>query len=238
VLRAVVKEAHEQGLKVTGHIGVKTGWGEAMDAGIDGLNHVRVWKDLLPIDKQPQGDNESLDSSAHLVPRMQADWSDIDVRGPGVQALIKSMKAHNVGFDPTLSIQRAFPEMRKQLGMEDYGRYVESYQKMGQFVAKAEREGVQLLAGTDDGSLFDEMESYAAAGVPNKSILLAATANGAKWLRKYDDFGTVEPGKRANILIVDGNPLSDIKDLRKIAYVIKDGRIVWEGRVRDDTAQD
>ncbi|HEY6332870.1 MAG TPA: amidohydrolase family protein [Blastocatellia bacterium] len=238
VLRAVTKEAHAQGLRVTGHIGVKTGWGEALDAGIDGLNHIRIWRDLLPIDKQPQGDNESLDGSTHIVPRMQADWSGIDVRGAGVAALISSMKEHNVGFDPTLSIQRAFPEMRKQLGMEDYTRYVESYNKMGQFVAKAEREGVQLLAGTDDGSLFDEVESYAAAGVPSKAILLAATANGAKWLRKYDDFGSIEPGKRANLIIVDGNPLADIRDLRKISYVIKDGRIAWEGRAREDAAQD
>jgi imidazolonepropionase-like amidohydrolase len=68
--------------------------------------------------------------------------------------------------------------------------------------------------------------------------LLAATANGAKWLRKYDEFGSIEPGKRANLVLVDGDPLAEIRDIRKIAYVIKDGRIAWEGRAREDTAQD
>jgi hypothetical protein len=230
VLRAVIKEAHAQGLRVTGHIGVRTSWREAVDAGIDGLNHIRVWKDFLPIEKQPQGDNESLDGSIHLIPRMQADWSDIDPAGPSVGALIKLMADKNVGLDPTLSIQRSFPEMRKRMGMEDYARYVEAYEKMGQFVARAQKTGVQILAGTDDGNLFDELESYAAAGLPNKAILMAATVNGAKWLKKDADFGTVEPGKRANLILVDGNPLNDIKDTRKIQYVVKDGRIIWEAR--------
>ena len=236
VLRAVIKEAHAQGLRVTGHIGVRTGWREAIEAGIDGLNHIRVWKDFLPSDKQPQGDNESLDASVHLIPRMQADWSDIDPAGQGATALIKLMADSHIGFDPTLSIQRSSPEMRKRLGMEEYARYVEAYDKMGQFVARSEKSGVMLLAGTDDGNLFDELESYAAAGVPNKAILMAATANGAKWLGKDSDFGTVEQGKRANLVLVDGNPLSDIRETRRMRYVIKDGRIVWESHSTEETA--
>ncbi|HUK88876.1 MAG TPA: amidohydrolase family protein [Blastocatellia bacterium] len=237
VLRAVIKEAHAQGLPVTGHIGVRTGWREALEAGIDGLNHIRVWKDFLPLEKQPQGDNESLDGSVHLIPRMQADWSDIDTDGTGVASLIELMKSKNVGFDPTLSIQRPSPEMRKQLGMDQYAGFLEAYQKMGRFVSKAENAGVMLLAGTDDGSLFDELESYAAAGVPNKAILMAATANGAKWLGKNGEFGALKPGMRANLILVDGNPLADIKDTRKIQYVIKDGLIVWEARAREEVAQ-
>jgi imidazolonepropionase-like amidohydrolase len=71
------------------------------------------------------------------------------------------------------------------------------------------------------------MESYATAGVPNTEIVKAATVNGAKWLGKDAEFGTIEPGKRADLIIVDGDPLKDIKNTRKITTVIQDGRVVF-----------
>ncbi|HYL98866.1 MAG TPA: amidohydrolase family protein [Blastocatellia bacterium] len=227
VLKEVIKEAHAAGLPVTGHIGVKTSWTDALNAGIDGLNHIRVWKDFLPVEDQPQGEDESLDGSKHLVPRMQADWSKIDTSGTAVGALIRLMATKKVGFDPTLSIQRIDPSLRNQLGLDEYSRAADSYKRMGQFVKRAVNERVFLLAGTDDGNLFDEVEAYADAGVPAKAILLAATANGAKWLGKESSFGTVEPGKAADIVIIDGDPLTQIKDIRKISRVIKAGRVVY-----------
>lgn len=227
VLCAVVQEAHKVGLPVTGHIGVHTSWGRAMDCGIDGLNHIRVWADFLPIDEQPQGENESLDAEKNLIPRMQADWHEIDPDSPRVTALIEKMAKSGVGFDPTLSIQTIPDSMRKSLGLDQFATAQQSYERMSRFVARAQQMGVFLLAGTDDGSLFDEVESYAKAGVPNGPILEAATANGAKWLRMQADFGTIAAGRKADLIVVDGNPLKDVKDLRKIDVVIKDGRIVF-----------
>jgi hypothetical protein len=227
VLGAVVKEAHAQGLSVTGHIGVHTSWREAMNYGIDGLNHIRVWKDFLPRDRQPQGDHESLDSSKNILARMQADWTGIDPAGPKVEALIKMMAEKHVGFDPTLSIQRISPQYRTRLGLEEFDMAQNGYKRMSQFVARAVTAGVMLLAGTDDGSLFDEFEAYADAGVPNKIILEAATINGARWLHKDAQFGTIQAGKRADIVLVDGDPMKNIKDLRKIWMVIKGGRIAF-----------
>ncbi len=59
------------------------------------------------------------------------------------------------------------------------------------------------------------------------AILKAATVNGATWLGKQTDFGTIEPGKRANLILVDGDPLKDVKELRRISAVIKSGRVVF-----------
>ncbi len=227
VLCAVVQEAHKVGLPVTGHIGVLTSWGRAIDCGIDGVNHIRVWADFLPLNEQPQGENESLDADKNLVPRMQADWHEIDPDSERVTALIEKMAKANVGFDPTLSIQTISDPMRKVLSLDQFEAAQQSYQRMSRFVARTQKMGVFLLAGTDDGSLFDEIEAYAKAGLPNTAILEAATANGAKWLKMESDFGTVAPGRRADLIIVDGDPLRDIKDTRKIDIVIKDGRIVF-----------
>ncbi|HKP86146.1 MAG TPA: amidohydrolase family protein [Blastocatellia bacterium] len=228
VLRAVIKEARAQGLPVTGHIGVRTGWREAMEAGISGFNHIRVWRDFLPLDNQPQGENESLDASRNLMARMQANWSDIDPDGPGVEALIKTMVEKHIGFDPTLAIQRISDSDRKRFGLEQFTVVKDSYRRMARFVARAERMGVLLLAGTDNESLFDELESYADAGVPSMAILKAATINGAAWLGKKNEYGTIEPGKRADLIIVDGDPTKEIKDLRRTYMVIKDGRIAFK----------
>ncbi|HJQ23404.1 MAG TPA: amidohydrolase family protein [Blastocatellia bacterium] len=227
VLRAVVKEARAQGLPVTGHIGVRTGWREAMDAGISGFNHIRLWHDMLPIDRQPQGENESLDTSKNMIARMQANWSDIDPDGPATGEIIKLMLQHHIGFDPTLAIQRVSDSERRRYGIEQFAIVKDSYRRMARFVARAERQGVLLLAGTDNESLFDELEAYAAAGVPNMAILKAATVNGATWLGKQTDFGTLEPGKRANLILVDGDPLKDVKEMRRISAVIKNGRVVF-----------
>ncbi|MGH8211127.1 MAG: hypothetical protein ACREU6_16325, partial [Steroidobacteraceae bacterium] len=158
VLCAVIKEAHRQGLKVTGHLGVRTSWSQAMACGIDGLNHVRVWADLLPLAEQPQGENETLDAEVHPIARMQADWSKIDPQGPAAGALIAKMAQAGVGFDPTLSIQTIADAKRKELSLEEFALAREAYARMGAFVARAERAGVLLLAGTDNGSLFDELE--------------------------------------------------------------------------------
>jgi hypothetical protein len=227
VLRAVLKEARAQNLPVTGHIGVRTGWREAMEAGITGLSHIRVWRDFLPLAKQPQGENENLDASRNLIARMQANWTDIDPDGAGAGALIRLMIDKHIGFDPTLAIQRLGDSDRRRFGLEQLAIVKDSYKRMAQFVARADKMGALLLAGTDNESLFDELDAYAEAGIPNAEILKAATVNGAEWLGKRNEFGTLEAGKRANLIIVDGDPLKDLKDLRRLSVVIKDGRVVY-----------
>jgi imidazolonepropionase-like amidohydrolase len=98
---------------------------------------------------------------------------------------------------------------------------------MARFVARAQKMGVLLLSGTDNENLFDELEAYAAAGIPNMEILKAATINGAIWLGKQNEFGSLEAGQRANLIIVDGDPLKDIKELRHISTVVKGGYVVF-----------
>jgi imidazolonepropionase-like amidohydrolase len=228
VLRAVVQEARAEGLPVSGHIGVRTSWRTAMEAGINGLSHIRVWRDFLPLERQPQGENESLDATKNLVARMQADWTAIDPEGPEVGELLQMMAEKKVGFDPTLSIQNIGEGSRRQFSMDEFSITQETYKKMGQFVARAQKMGVMLLAGTDNGSLFTEMEEYEKAGVPNVEILKSATLNGAQWLGKEKEFGTIEPGKRADLILIDGDPIKSMKDIRNVSVVIKEGRIVFQ----------
>lgn len=226
VLAAVVRAAHEVGIPVTGHIGVRTSWGEAMDAGIDGFNHIRVWKDFLPPEVQADGTNESLDGRTFPIRRMQADWRRIDPDGPEVGRLIDRMAEAGVALDPTLRIQRVGDRDRERFGIEQFQIARDAYDKMERFVLRVQRGGVPILAGTDNIGLINELEAYQDAGMTNAEILRAATVNGARWFGLEDEFGTVEAGKRADLILVEGDPLEDVGDLREIRYVVQDGRIV------------
>ena len=73
-----------------------------------------------------------------------------------------------------------------------------------------------------------ELELWVTAGVPNDQALRAATINGAKLLRADKRIGTVEVGKEASLLIVDGNPLQDIHALSSISVVMMKGE--WVAR--------
>lgn len=96
--------------------------------------------------------------------------------------------------------------------------------------------GLPILAGTDTPmplvypgySLHDELEQLVACGLSNAKALQAATINPAKVLRLESTLGSVDIGKRANLVLLDTDPLSDIRNLRDIRAVILGGK--WLGR--------
>jgi imidazolonepropionase-like amidohydrolase len=92
--------------------------------------------------------------------------------------------------------------------------------------------GIPVLTGTDAPvpgmvpgfSLHDEFQALAKAGMSNWQVLEATTRLPAEWLGTIGDRGTVETGKRADLVLLDANPLDDIANTRRIAAVIRDGR--------------
>jgi imidazolonepropionase-like amidohydrolase len=70
------------------------------------------------------------------------------------------------------------------------------------------------------------MELMNDAGMSPMQVIVAATRNAADVVGEGKRLGTIEPGKLADILVIDGDPLRDISDIRKVALVIKDGRIL------------
>jgi adenine deaminase len=94
------------------------------------------------------------------------------------------------------------------------------------------RAGARLVLGADSPQVFSvpgfslahEMRAMVEAGVPTYAVLEAATRNPAAFFGREAEFGTVEPGKRADLILVEGNPLQDIRNVHRQAGVMVRGR--------------
>lgn len=100
-------------------------------------------------------------------------------------------------------------------------------------LGKAYKKGVKIAFGTDAGVYPHgknnlEFVFMAEAGMKNTDILRAATLDAATLLRLNDKIGTLEPGKLADIVALQGNPLDDIKAMLNVTFVMKDGKVVRE----------
>jgi hypothetical protein len=116
---------------------------------------------------------------------------------------------------------------------EEIRQFKDGYRKVQQFLAKFVRAGGKIYSGTDSSaattpglSLHHEMELLVDAGLTPMQSIMTATKNAAELLGLESKMGTVEKGKFADLLIVDANPLADIRNTKSISTLIKDGRIL------------
>jgi imidazolonepropionase-like amidohydrolase len=105
--------------------------------------------------------------------------------------------------------------------------------------------GIPIAMGTDAGnpltlhgvSVFAEMEAMQAAGLSAMEVLVASTRNGARAMRRDAEFGTVEKGKTADLLVLAADPSKDIRALRQLRYVIRGGIVRAPSELRSAAAE-
>jgi Amidohydrolase family len=128
----------------------------------------------------------------------------------------------------------------KKLGPEDFANFKATLRNSLKMVNEMHKAGVRFLAGTDTGaldcypgsSLHEELELLVHAGLTPLEALQAATRNSAEFLVRADDLGTVQRGKLADLVLLDANPLDDIRNVRKINAVIARGRLFSQSDLR------
>jgi imidazolonepropionase-like amidohydrolase len=109
-------------------------------------------------------------------------------------------------------------------GMDD--TYRKSFAKMLEFTGLLYRSGIPVEAGTDSMAGFaleHELELEAEAGIPAAQVLQNATLNAARIMSMDKDLGSIAAGKLADMVLVDGDPTTNISDVRKTVVVVKDG---------------
>ena len=141
------------------------------------------------------------------------------------------MKKHGTYWVPTITAGKSVADSAK---IEGYyhplvvPKALEIGPVIQQTFARGYKAGVQIAFGTDAGVFkhgrnAKEFEYMVEAGMPAMETIKSATYHAAKLLGKLDELGTVEKGKRADLIAVDADPLKDIKVLQKVSFVMKDG---------------
>ena len=233
VVKYICDEAHRLGLTVTGHIPFGMTLQQGVDSGMDMVNHVQYVYSVMKKSKTDQSIN--FDDSANV-------------------ALLDFIKQHHVVIDPTLgvfelgyrslkdsitTIEPAFASLPAPMqplfintGVSSdsdiaFGKRIMTTFK--QITNALYKDSITIVAGTDMGfpgfSLPRELELYVESGLTPMQAIQTATIVPARVMKKDLVSGSVEQGKQADLIIIDEDPLQNIRNIRKVSTVIKDGNI-------------
>ncbi|HSL68668.1 MAG TPA: amidohydrolase family protein [Longimicrobiales bacterium] len=243
-LRALVERAHQHGLTVTGHLdsGARNSVNprDAILMGIDRIEHF-VGGDALPAERSAYAsleqiitfDTPEFERIAKLY-RDQRVYFDATRSAYGYYG----QREPQVFEDFAKESRFLTPYMRQVLAARPARRVNEQFEriywvKQKEIKAFYDRAGGDLIAvGTDHpswGEFFSgfsihrELHALALTGIPAGAVLKAATINAARALRVSDQLGTVQVGKLADLVVVRGDPTTDIRNTRNVRYVIKAG---------------
>jgi imidazolonepropionase-like amidohydrolase len=242
-LRAITEEAARGGVPVVGH---SQNIRRAAEVGMKYMEHTdtlgrALLEEMGGPDKVREGganperlmDTKLFDpliqfmvsKGVYLNPTMVARWRTSTPRG---QEITKA--AAEVTKDPELAFVPAGVRETWARPAEREGDG-EAYRRVAEFLRKYVTAGGKVLSATDAGilpglSLHYEMQMVADTGIPPMKALQGATLWAAESIGQAKDLGSIEPGKLADIIVVEGNPLSDIGATKNVRTVIKDGKVV------------
>ena len=218
VVGAVCDEAHKLGMTVTGHIPNSLSLLAAIDSGMDHVAH-------LPLRGDPQSDTVRK-QIAHLkakgtVVDPTASWGEI-----GGHSSAEPLES----FQPvTAHLPAVFLQSRAS-GWGTTADTATAHARLARtlsLIGALHEAGVPIVAGTDEGvpgfSVYREMELYVRAGFSPMDALRSATSVSAAAMHMEREVGTIEAGKRADLLVLDANPLENISNIRRVRSVMANG---------------
>jgi hypothetical protein len=247
-VKPLAAQAHARGLKVCGHVPSYMTAARAIADGYDQIIHMNmIMLNFL-------GDTIDTRSMGRFN-KVAARANGIDLKSESVRNFIRLLKEKNIVVDPTMAIfegmftndegklAHGYDNIVNQFPVE-YRRglytgglptrkgheatYNQSFATMMGMLKLLNDNKITFVPGTDDFpgfALHRELELYSLAGVPNAKVLQCATLISARVAGAEKDFGSVEAGKKANLILVDGDPLKNISDVRKVVVVMKKGHL-------------
>src|ERR1700678_2765491 len=240
-VKDVAEEAHRLGMTVTGHVPIGLNAYQTIEAGQDQINHIPYIVDIMV---------PTLPADASRLDHANA-AANLDLNSRAAQKAIAFLVQHSTVVDPTLALFEFFsastakpaasiepgvlkvaPEL--QVILADVGPpspqaeiREKVFAKELAVVGALHKAGVPIVAGTDQTvpghSLHREIELYVQAGFTPMEAIQAATIVPARVMKLDNELGTVEAGKRADLIIVGANPLESIHNIRKVESVVTGG---------------
>ncbi|MFQ5690003.1 MAG: amidohydrolase family protein [Gemmatimonadota bacterium] len=259
LVRAAIFAARTRHLPVAGDL-VETSWTEAARSGIDVLGRiVSLSPKLLPAEARDTYRQDVVTGRAHPYYRwlelVDPDGPEIDEmigallsRDVMVIPTLAGIESVLLCGDPTFEAEIAAYGVRAPEGAaclsadrtpDHLGRARAAWPVALSLTRQLEEAGVRLLAGSDAPigrlppglSFHRELELLVRAGLSPLDVLSIATRNGAVSVGDLHESGTIEPGKRADLILLDADPLADIRNTRKIEWVMVEGKLFFPRKI-------
>lgn len=242
------EEAHRLGLHVSGHIPAGMRPIEAVRAGYDEITHIN----FIMMQAMPQDVVDKANTAARLEGPAKY-GKDVDLDSPEMKAFYAELAERKTIIDPTISVWEGSLTSDGSATLPAYAPFAEisppaisrswkvggyplfdgltradfkaSFAKMVGVVGRLHKAGVRIVAGTDGYGLelVRELELYQQAGLTNEEALQTATIVPARMTGMDDRFGSIETGKSASLILVEGDASKDMAALRRITTVFLDG---------------
>ncbi|MFZ1220456.1 MAG: amidohydrolase family protein [Chthoniobacterales bacterium] len=241
--------AHARGMRVSGHVPAFMSAKQFVENGADEIQHINFIElnFLFPEVKETR----NRDRFIKVAERAR----EFTPEKPEVRDFINFLKQHHTVLDPTMVafeglfcgdptaitpgleeiIPRFPPQVRRNMRSgalevppEKKDAYRESFPAMLRLLKALHDAGVTIIPGTDALAgymLHHELELYVRAGIPAPQVLRMATLTSAEVMGANKDGGVIAPGKLADMILIDGDPTKNVRDLDKLTTVIKNGSV-------------
>ena len=252
----IAAEAHRLGMRVAGHVPAFSSSPRVVRDGYDEVTHINqlILSFLINTDKEDTRTPFRFTALGLRAAKLSLD-------DPRLQQLIAEMQKRGVAHDPTIAtfqslmlarsgtvtvvdsawlghmpgpIQRSRKVAILDIKPGEDQVYRASSQKLRDVLKLLFDRGIRIVPGTDDVPgvmLHSELEEWQRAGIPPKDVLRAATIGSAEHLGLERELGTIARGKRADLLLVPGDPTQDVSVLRRVRLVMKDGTVYFPDEV-------
>ncbi len=253
---ALAAEAHRLGMRVAGHVPAFSSSERVVREGYDEVTHINqlLLGFLIDTDKE---DTRTPFRFTALGERT----GTLDLAGERFQAMVRLMRERGTALDTTLAVfydmllarrgeltpvrqpyadhmpgpvQRGLKSAILDMKPQDDSAYRASAQRLLDAVKLLHDAGVPILPGTDDSAglvLHSELETWQRAGIAPAEILRIATLGCARYFHLDQSLGTVERGKRADLLLIPGDPTHDVGLIRQVRMVMKDGAVYFPSEI-------
>jgi arylsulfatase A-like enzyme/imidazolonepropionase-like amidohydrolase len=228
-VKAVCEEAGNQGVLVTAHLELVDA-DAAIRAGVRGIEHVTSFGTALADPEHVKHFKDSVQEDSNARRRLRHWlWSTLDLERSGrVESLIQLLVEKDVVVSPTLAIFEA--RQGENDGTEEKEK---AFKNMKCFVSMCHQAGVRIVVGSHTTAPFAEkgrayqreLEILKECGLSPMELIQAATHHNAEFFNIQDRLGTIEKGKLADLILIDGDPSKDMGDLNKLSGVMLNG--IW-----------
>jgi len=242
VITAITAEAHRLGMTVTGHVPRGMNAIQAVEAGYDQINHIGFMTRVMMSPAQPGGPPARFDPESTEAKRAIQFFKE---HGTVLEPTFARGELNSHPIDtPFAAFEPSMPKVPRELAdiLNHTGvlaaaaeRARASAERSGAILLALHRGGIPIVAGIDlvvpGHSLHRELEFYVKAGLTPLEAIQTATINAARAMKLEKEVGNIEAGKRADLVILDANPLEAISNIRKVKFVVTGGKLYDPARL-------